>query len=380
MKKVFWVVVVLVVLGFIVWGGKSKDGEQAMQGENTGPITIGFYGPLTGDAAAYGEVSKNGLAIAVEEINAGGGINGRQVNAVYEDDKCNGADAASAAQKLISVDKVKFIVAGSCSGGVLATASIVTDAKVLTLATLATSPKISGVSPYIMRNAPNDAARGVLLADHAKSAGYKKVAVISEQTDYAQALKETFLAQAAKNGLTVVANENFVSDTQDFKSILAKVKSGSPDAIFINPQTGAAFVRVAQQARQVGVNAPIVGSEFNGPEVTGAGSAVEGAMIAVAPGLASGASGEAFLTAYKKKFGTEPAYAYYSGASYDDMMLIAQGIRAVGDDPTKVRDYLKDLKGYTGTIGTYSFDDKGDVEGIGFVFQKITGGKAVDVK
>lgn len=382
MKKLFWIIVVVViaVVAIKAFSPKTATTDEKAATNETGPLTIGYVGPLTGDAASYGEVSKNGVVVAAEQINAAGGINGRQVNVVYEDGKCNGADAAGAAQKLINVDKVSFIITGECSGGALAIAPIIDQAKIFTLANIATSPKVSGVSKYLIRNAPNDAARGVLLADYAKKSGYKKVAVIAEQTDYSQALKETFLAQAEKDGLQVVSKEDFVTDTQDFKSILAKVKSANPDVVFFDTQTDAGFVRVATQARQVGIKSAFIGSEFNGPVILAAGSVVEGTVIAVAPGLAKDGSGNAYREAYKKKFGQEPSYPYYSGAAYDDLMILKKAIEAVGTDSTKVRDYVRNLPSYTGTIGTYSFDEKGDVKGINFVFQKVSGGKFVDMQ
>ncbi len=380
MKKLFWAVVVIVIIGLLVLGGKSKDTDQAMQEGGTGPITIGFVGPLTGDAAAYGEPSKNGVEIAVKEINAAGGINGRQVNVVYEDGKCDGQGAASAAQKLVNSDKVKMIVASECSGGVFGLAPVIKQANVAVIATLATNPKVAGLSEYIVRNAPNDAKRGVMLADYAKKSGYKKVAVIAEQTDYAQGIKSTFVDQAKKDGLEIVASEDFVTNTADFRSILTKIKQTNPDVLLIDPQTGAAAVRVAEQARQIGIKAPFIGSEFNGPEVSGAGAATEGFVVAVAPGLAAGKEGDAFLAAYKAAYGVEPSYAYYAGASYDATKLFAQAIASVGEDATKVKDYLHNLGSYTGTIGNYSFGADGDVVGIEFVFQKLVKGKFVDHK
>src|SRR3989344_837891 len=347
MKKVIWlVVVILVVVGLYKYSSGPKVPVE------TGPIKIGFIGPLTGDAAAYGEVVKKGVEIAAEEINAAGGVNGRLVEIIYEDGKCNGKDSLSAAQKLVSVDKVKFIVDGDCSGGLLGSAGFLEQSKVLTLATIATNPDISAKfgGGYILRNAQNDAARGVLIADYAKSL-YKNAAVISEQTDYAQGIKKTFVDQAVKNGLKIVADEDFVTDTKDFRSILTKIKGINPDVILINPQTGAAFVRIAKQARELGIKAPFIGSEFNGPEVVDAGGATEGVVVAIAPGLASAGKGKAYLDAYKAKHGNEPAYAYYSGAGYDALMLFADGIAKEGEDPTKVKDYLYGLESYSGTLG-----------------------------
>lgn len=369
-----WIVVALIIIGGIFFFTRSGNAPEA-----TGPIKIGFIGPLSGDAAMYGEVVRNGVILAAKELNAKGGINGRPVNIIYEDGKCNGKDSSSAAQKLINVDTVKFIVDGDCSGAILGAASIFEQAKVLVLAAIATNPKIADAGDYIFRNAPNDSARGVLLADYAKSL-YKKAAVITEQTDYAQGIKNTFTEQAKSNGLEVAVSEDYVTGSNDFRTSLSKIKAANPDVVLINPQTGADFVRIAKQARQLGIKAPFIGAEFNGPEVLEAGAAVEGTVIAIAPGLSADGKGKTYLDAYKAEFGKEPAYAYYSGAGYDDLMIIADGISKAGYDTAKVKDYLYSLPKYSGVIGDYSFDKNGDVVGIKFLFTKIIGGKFVDQK
>ncbi|HYC34408.1 MAG TPA: ABC transporter substrate-binding protein [Candidatus Paceibacterota bacterium] len=374
MKKVIWVVVAVLVIWGIVAATKNSN-----KVKETGPIKIGFIAPLTGDAAAYGEVVKNGTMLAEKEINARGGINGRPVEVIYDDGKCNGKDATSATQKLVNVEKVKFLLVGECSGGLLAIASFLNQSKVLSLAAIATNPAVADAGDYIFRNAPNDNNRGTALANYAKQ-NYKKVAIMTEQTDYAQGLRTAFKTQAAANGLEVVADEEFTSDTKDYRSMITKVKATNPDVIFMNPQTGAAFVRLATQARELGLKQSLIGSEFNGPEVAAAGAIIEGTMISVAPGLTADGKGKAFAEAYKKEFGKEPAYAYYAGAAYDNLMLLADGIAKEGEDADEVRDFLYNLPSYTGTIGSYSFDEKGELVGINFVFQKFEGGKFVEVK
>ena len=370
-KAIWWIVGIVVVILIIV----------SMRGSNTetGPIKIGFIGPLTGDAAAYGEPVSNGIRLAEKQINASGGIAGRPVQVIYEDGKCDGPTAVSAAQKLINVDGVRFIIDGVCSGEVLATAPIIDKAKILAISPGATSPKISGVSKYIFRNAPSDAGRGVAIADML-AGSFKSAAVISEKTDYAQGISSTFISELQKKNVTLTANEMFSSDTTDFRSILTKIKQTKPDAILIDPQTPANLVRIAQQARALGITAQFFASEFNDPTVTAGGSAVEGMLIAVAPGLSStSGKGKDFLDAYKAEFGKDASYPYYAGAAYDDMNLFASGITQNGNNSDKVRDYFLKINGYTGSIGTYSFDQNGDLAGISFVFQKIVGGKLINL-
>lgn len=371
MKKIIGVIVlVIIVILIIVLSGGSKG--------DTGPIKIGFIGPLTGDAATFGEPISNAIKLAEKEINDAGGVNGRPLQVVFEDGKCDGATAVSAAQKLINIDKVRFIIDGVCSGEVLATAPVVEAAKVLILSPGATSPKISGIGKYVFRNAPSDAGRGTAIADYAAKY-YKKPAIISEQTDYADGLTKTFTSELKVKNMEIVANELYKSETTDFRSVLLKIKQAQPDILFLNAQTPANLVRLSQQARAIGITAQFIASEFNDPTVVEAGSSTEGLIISVAPNLSNEGKGKLLLDAYKAMFGKDAAYPYYVGAAYDDLHLFAEGIKQFEEDSTLVKDYLNNLKGYEGTIGTYSFDQNGDIVGISFVFQKVVGKKITNI-
>ena len=374
MKYIIWVVIAILV----IWGGHSLITKNSIPKE-TGPIKIGFIGPLSGDAAAYGEPIKNGIELAVNEINGKGGVDGRQIQMIYEDGKCSGKDSASAAQKLVNIDKVKYIIGGVCSGEAFGFSPITIEAKVFTIMPGASAPKLSGVSPYLMRNNPNDNLVGVALADFiAKS--HKSVFTISEQTDFAQGIESVFLAQVQKNKLTNSGTQSYDSKTTDFRSLLLKVKDANPDVVFINAQTGANVLRIAQQARQIGIKSQFVGTAFGpDPAVQAGGSAVEGMVFADAPGLASEGAGKDLFTKYKATYGKDPAFAFYVGAAYDGVYLISKAVSSVGDDSNSVQKYMHSISNYRGTIGTYSFDNNGDIVGIIPIFEKIVSGKLVGI-
>lgn len=369
-----WIIIAIIVIGGGWWLLSNKTDNSA----STEPIKIGFIGPLTGDAAVYGEPVQNGVKLAVNEINKAGGINGRQIEMIYEDGKCSGKDSASAAQKLVNVDGVKYIVGGVCSAEAFGFEPVTSKAKVFAIMPGASAPKLSGISPYLMRNNPNDDITGVVVADYIKNV-YKTAAIISEKTDYAQGIKAVFLAQAQKNGLSVVNTEDYNTSTSDFRSLLLSVKKANPEIIWINAQTSANLIRIAQQARQLGIMSQFLTAPFNDQSVIDAGTPTNGLIIATPPGLASGGKGADFVSSYKSAYGAEPQYPFYAGAAYDDVYLISQAISSVGDDSTKVQQYLHSIKSYTGTIGTYSFDQNGDVVGINPVFQKIVDGKLINL-
>lgn len=372
-KTIIWIVLaLLVIFGIYSVFKKSTPTE-------TGPIKIGFIGPLSGDAAAYGEPVKNGIELAVNEINSAGGVKGRQIQMIYEDGKCSGKDSASAAQKLVNIDKVKYIIGGICSGEAFGFSPITIKAKVFVIMPGASAPTLSGLSPYLVRNNPNDNFAGISLADFvAKS--YKNAFTISEQTDFAKGIESVFLAQLQKNGQTNSGTQSYDSKTTDFRSILSKVKETNPDVVFINAQTGANVLRIAQQARQLGIKSQFISAYFGSdPAVQSGGGVVEGMVFADAPGLSSSASGRDFVSKYKAKYGKDPAFAFYAGAAYDGVHLIAQAISSTGDDSTKVEKYVQTLSSYEGTIGMYSFDDNGDIVGVLPVLEKVVNGKLVRI-
>lgn len=372
-KAWIWVIVAIIVIGG-AWALASRGGASS----DTGAIKIGFVGPLSGDTASYGEPIKNGVQLAVDEINKAGGVNGRQIEVIYEDGKCDGQDAASATQKLVNVDGVKYIIGGMCSDEAFSMVPIITAAKVVELTPGASAPKLSGSSPYFLRNNPNDNEPGTVLADYlAKS--FKKIAIISENTDYAQGIKTVFVNEIQKDGASIVSAEDYNTGTTDFRSLLTNVKEANPQAIFINAQSSQNLLLIARQARQLGITSQLASAVFNDPATVGAGDAVNGMILADAPGLTTEGKGPEMIKAYEAAYGSAPTYQFYVGAAYDDVHLLAQAIENVGDDATKVDQYLHSLSNYDGTIGSYHFDQNGDFVGVYPILQQIEDGKLVNL-
>ncbi len=368
---------ILVGIGIVV-GGAWLVYNNSNTPPETGPIKIGFIAPLTGDAAAYGEPIQRGVQLAVKQINDAGGVKGQPLEVIYEDGKCTGTDSASAAQKLINVDEVKYIIGGVCSSESFSIVPIAEAAKVLEISPGSSAPKLAGISPYFVRNNPNDNLTGATLIDHLAKT-HKKVAIISERTEFAQGIKSVMLAEAQTKGMEIVISEDYDAETSDFRTILAKVKQENPDIVIVNPQTSANLIRIAQQARQLGITTQLAcPGPFNDAAALQA-SVLDGTIFAIAPGLSEAGKGPAFIADYKATYDSEPAYAFYAGAAYDDVYLIMQAIEAVGNDSTKVANYMRTFGSFEGTIGTYSFGQDGDLVGIPAIIEKIEGGKSVRV-
>jgi len=365
MKKnvILTIIAGIVVIAVIFVAGSSDNRKDS----NT--IKIGSVSALTGDGAVYGEVSKRGLDIAVEEINAAGGMNGKKIEMVYEDGKCDGKTALNGAQKLHG-QGIDILLGVTCSGEVLSIAPFAEQNKMVLISPTGSNPDITKAGDYIFRNNPSDAGRSVVFVQKILNLGYKNVAIISEQTDFSQGLRKSIIEEANKKGLKVVFDEVFDKDSKDFRTTLSKLKNTQADALILLPQTDVTMVSLCSQAYQLGIRLPtfVAGEQMTAKTEQALGSIVKGIYVVEAPSLDSGNEmANKLLAKYKAKYG-QPTLDFYIAASYDNAYLIKKAIEIAGsDDSTKVKNALYKIKDFKGTIGTYSFDSNGDIQGVGFV-------------
>ncbi len=368
-----------IIFGLIIIGGAIIVGK-SMKGSNSDTIRIGFIGSLTGVEPGYGEGMRGGVEIAVSEINASGGVNGKKIEVIYEDGKCiDSKSAVSAAQKLISVDKVKVILGGGCSNEVLSIVPIVTKNKVIVLSSGASSPVISGSSEYIFRNTVNDAQTGAELARYIYGAGHKTVAAISDQTDYSKGFRDSLVKEFRNIGGTIAANEEVSPNATDYRSSIVKLKNTHFDALFVNPNAPKTAGIIIKQLRELGITQPIFLAYHDTPSLLDtAGSAAEGVVVISFPALENPIARHVLET-FKSVKGHDTAYPYNAVAAYDGMNIIGGAIRDVGMDPDKIKESLRALKDYKGGIGTYGFDVNGDTSKINYVYKKVENGKFVQI-
>lgn len=340
-------------------------------------IKLGFIGPLTGDVAAIGKDALNGTMLAVDEWNQKGGINGKKIVLIAEDGKCSGSDGANAAQKLVNVDAVPAIVGGLCSGETLAAAPIVEPARVVLLSPGSSSPDITSAGDFVFRNYPSDALKTDAMAKHFKSKGYKAVAIISENTDFAQAFRKT-LQEKLPTG-AVVFDEIVEPGTKDFRSLFTRLKGTPFDIFFANPNGDATVAVMMQQFRDAGFTQSAVSHDVAEslvvPEI--AGKAAEGDFQFI--NVPTAGEGGNFETKAKEKFGTPQASITWMSYGYDATNILLQAMENVGTDGPIIRDYLYALPEYKGIVGAIHFDNNGDVVGIPYALKAFKDGKIVKV-
>ena len=332
-----------------------------------GPFRIGVMESVTGAGETYGTVAVQAKQLAVDEINAAGGINGRMLEIIVEDSKCNAQDAITAYNKLTDVDGVKIILGTSCSGAMLGAAPLAEREGVVMFSGLATNPDIAEAGDYIFRTALSDATVGVDTGNVLWSDGVRQLATINESTDYAEGVRRTTTAQFEQLGGQIVAAESYPTDTTDFRTQLSKLLNASPDAVHIAAQAEASGGTIIKQLRELGYEGPIysdvvpigtIALEIAGEAATG--------VKAITPDLdPANAKAQEVLGAFKQKY-DYVTLPWFLGSAYDTIQITAECLKKTGDDQDAdgFRDCLYSIT-WSGTIGdNYSFDEKGEVVGL----------------
>ncbi len=333
-------------------------------------IKIPVASPFTGPLASFGEGVKNGALLKAEEINAGGGINGQQIEIVLGDELCDPKEAAAVATRFASDPKVAIVVGHLCSSATLAALPIYKEAGLAAITPASTNPEIGKSSPYYFRNVYKDDFQGDFLARYAKKVrNFKKIAIFYEVNDYAMGLKDAFVRQAKKLGLQVIGAEAYMSETIDFKASLSKFKMMRPDAIFIPGYAPQATLLISQ-ARSLGIKCAFFGADGLDDEIMLKNPAADGLFVTT-PFLVDrgGVMVKDFVERYRQKFAIEPNW--FAANTYDAVGLAVAAIAAAGLDREKVRAYLAGIsseeKAYQGITGATYFDENGDCLKAAFV-------------
>ena len=337
------------------------------QGSGDDTFKMGVMESLTGPGETYGTVAQQAKQMAVDEINAAGGINGKMLELVIEDSKCNAQDAITAYNKLTDVDGVKIILGTSCSGAMLGAAPLAEEEGVILFSGLATNPDIANAGDYIFRTAMSDAQLGVDTGNVMWADGIRNLVTISESTDYAEGVRRTSVEQFEKRGGQVVAEERYASDVTDFRSQLTKLISANPDGLHIAAQAEFSGGTVVKQARELGYTGPI----YSDVVVVGttaleiAGDAATGVKAIIADLDPANAKGQQVLANFKSRYDyiTLP---WFLGSAYDDVYIAAECLKMTDDDQDAdgFRDCMYNVT-WSGAIGdNYTFDQNGEVVGL----------------
>ena len=316
--------------------------------------------------AEHGIPSKRGVLMAVEDFNKAGGLNGKPVEVIIEDEKDSPTAAVNSVKKLIDVDKVVALVGPMTSGDTLAAYKLADEAKVVFITPTATSPKVSGASPYLFRGCSRIDVQAKALTDYiAKTYKPKTVAIFYSNEPYGKGCAMLFGKFFDEHGIKTVAKESFNRGDRDFKAQLTKIKAAKPDILFIpgyTPETAPA----AAQARQLGLKQRIVGvyGDMDPEYAKLAGKAAEGHLIA-------GEYDEDYNTPKNKKFreeyykqakaAKEPENIMFAALLYDATSLVLEGMKQNAPTSEGIKKYLENVKDFDGVTGKLSFNKTNDV-------------------
>ena len=342
--------------------------------ENKGPFRIGVMESVTGPGETYGTVAVQAKQMAVDEINAAGGINGRMLELIVEDSKCNAQDSITAYKKLTDVDGIKIILGTSCSGAMLGAAPLAEEDGVIMFSGLATNPDIAHAGDYIFRTSLSDLQVGIDTGNVMWTDGIRTLGTITESTDYAEGVRRVTTDQFQERGGEVVAEERYASDITDFRSQLTKIIAANPDAIHIAAQAEFSGGTVVKQIRELGYEDPLYAEivPFGATALEIAGDAATGMKGIITELDPANAKGQEVLSNFRTKY-DYVTLPWYLGSAYDDVYITAACLKQTNDDQNAdgFRDCMYDIT-WSGAIGQdYSFDENGEVVGLSNVVAQV---------
>ena len=322
----------------------------------------GVLVPLTGDRAAYGVAIRDGITLAVDEMNSQGGLNGTRIQLIVEDTKGTTRDCVSAFEKLASQDKVRVVLGPMSSSEVLSVAPLAEKRQILLFTPSASSPAISDAGDYIFRNVPSDIFEGRAMAEVAAGKlTLHTIGILYINTDYGIGVVQTFRAAYEKLGGKVLSSEAYPDGTRDFRTHLQKIKEAAPDALYIvgYKEIGAAVA----QAKELALPQRLLSTAiFEDPEILrAAGTAAEGLVFTSITFDPSNPDPRAvaFTKNYREKFKREPDG--YAASAYDAAHILGQAARSAASlEPDRMKDALYHMQDFKGLLGNVKFDSKGD--------------------
>lgn len=354
---------IISIMLFLVLSGCSESTDYSKKRidiakENKGDIVIGVAWDFRGD---YFE---EGVDLALEEINASGGIDGNQLQLIKADDQSSVTHGLSVAQSFANNLDIVAVIGHRKSSISIPTADIYDNAGILMLTPASTSPKLTKLGyKYVFSSIPNDEYFGEQLSQYAKDSGYRNIGIFYKNDDYGRGLANEFEDSSVKNGITIIDRISSYSDFNDLKRIADKWITLDVDAIFMaEDMPGGA--EIIADIRKAGINVPIIGGNALDSETLGSvgGIAVEGTVVgSIFNPNDPNEKTTKFVKEFTDRYKVTPTT--YAAQGYDAVHLLADAIQAAGSRvPMDVANSLRAMDSWVGVTGSHSFDSNGNVE------------------
>ncbi|MDO9493504.1 ABC transporter substrate-binding protein [Acetobacterium sp.] len=371
MKKrvVSVLLVVMFTASIFAFAGCSTSGGSA------DVVKLGFIGPMTGDAAIYGSSAEEGAQLAVAEINAAGGIDGKNIELVAYDSKADQTEAINAYNRLRDQDGVVAVIGGTLSGETLAMKDIMVQDNMPVLSPTATAVEVTQAAPNVFRACFLDDYQGQAAANFAATTlGAKTAALlIGTGNPYSEGVSEAFKAAFTAKGGTIAGSESYGTADKDFSAQLTKIKEMNPDVVFV-PDYVQTVGPILQKAKEMGITAKFVGADgWDGVQEEYADAAQGNYFTNHYAADSPSETVQNFITAYKKEYDKVPNS--FAALGYDAVYAMVEAITAAGS--TDSADIITALKAtdHAGVTGTLKFDEEGNPKDKEVTIIKIDGGQ-----
>jgi len=370
-RRILGLIPTLAALSFLAGCGAEKP--PGAEG-----IRVGFFGALTGPTATFAQSGRNGVQMAVEELNAAGGVlGGKHIELLVEDDRGEASEAASAVSKLITRDHVVALIGEQASSRTIAAAPIAQSYGVPMISPTSTSADVTKKGDYIFRVCFTDPYQGAVLSSFARENLKANTAaqLVDVRNDYSVGLAQAFRESFEKAGGSILAEQNYSEGDSDFSAQLTAIRPLDPDVLVVpGYYTDAGLI--ARQAKALGIRATLLGGDgWDSPKLTEiGGDTVEGAYFSNHYSVDDPSPAvQKFVAAYRKKYGANPDSI--AALSYDAARLLADAIRRAGSTEGKrVRDALAETKDFSGVSGMIKMDaDRNPIKPA--VVLKVEGGR-----
>ncbi|MYF97793.1 branched-chain amino acid ABC transporter substrate-binding protein [Candidatus Poribacteria bacterium] len=374
-----WIIALLLVSFISVWGCQppDKQTETDAQGdtqESQQELRVAVAAPITGSAAAFGDMIKKGALLKEKEINDAGGINGMKLTLLFRDDAGKGSEASLVAERIANDNTILAVVGHFNSACSLAGQSIYDRVGIVELSPGSTAVNVCEGSKWTFRNLYRDDFQGKFIAQYIDNVltELESVAVFFDNDDYGRGLRNAFVAEIENTELTLVASEAYERDTTNFKAQLTSIKAKKPDAIFISGLYTEAGL-IVKQAREAGITSQFFGADGidNADFLTTAGAKAAAGTYITTPFLfgADDVKAQEMASNFESLHGVPPDT--WAALTYDAVGMIAEALEktykqeaSIEDKRSAIREHLAAIdtpeEGYNGITGLTYFDYKGD--------------------
>lgn len=339
---------------FLITGGCGN------QGADREP-QVGVFLALSGPTADFGITTRNGIELAVDEINRGGGLIGKPMKILVEDTRGKSDESRTAVTKLIEQNRVVALLGEVASSNSLAAAPVAQARKVPMITPSSTNPEVTAVGDFIFRVCFIDPFQGLVMAKFAREELKAETAAIlwDNSQDYSKGLAEVFKREFPRMGGRIVQDVTYASSDVEFSSQLTRIRTARPDVIFI-PGYYSEVSLIARKARELGITVPLLGSDgWTSPTLLErAGGALEGCYYSDHYSLESDKpSVRQFVESFRQKYGHDPNSLAALG--YDATWILAEAIKKAGSyDPVKMRDAIASTKDFPGVTGKITINEE----------------------